>query len=148
MQPITFRYNSFRIGPIIIFSFLVIIFLVAMAVTLNDPNEWLIFIPVAIIIFCIIRFFILNFWLPMFKGKPALLLDEEKLVSIVQDEIIHWKDVDKFSKHEGLSYGYILFEMKDGEFIRIGTKWVDLSIKDLYKSVESFMVHDQPSKLA
>jgi hypothetical protein len=142
MQTVTFGYNILRAGSAIIFSFLFIIFLIAFAFNLDEPNEWLIFVPIAVIIFCIIRFFILNFSLPMLKGKPALILDNEKLVSSVQDETIYWKNVAKFSKQGGiLSYGYFFFELKNGEIFRIGTKWVEGSTNTIFYHIQGFMAH-------
>src|ERR1700749_1342011 len=137
MQTVTFGYNMFRAGSAMIFSFLFIIFLIAFAFYLDEPNEWLIFIPIAVIIFCIIRFFILNFSLPMLKGKPALILDDEKLVSKVQDETIYWKDVAKFSKEGGIfSYAYFFFELKNGEIFRIGTKWIEDDTNTIFNHIK------------
>ena len=142
MQTITFGYNIFRAGSTIIFSSLFIIFLIAFAFNLDEPNEWLIFVPIAVIIFCIIRFFLLNFSLPMLKGKPALILDDEKLISSVQDETIYWKDVAKFSKQGGFfSYRYFVFEMTNGEIFRIGTKWIEGNTNTMFNHIQSFMAH-------
>lgn len=142
MQTITFGYNIFRAGSTIILSFLFVVFLITFAFKLDEPNEWLIFVPIAVIILCIIRFFILNFSLPMLKGKPALILDDEKLVSSVQEETIYWKDVAKFSKEGGIfSYGYFFFELKNGEIFRIGTKWIEQDTNTIFNHIQSFMAH-------
>jgi hypothetical protein len=111
-------------------------FIITMAFYLNDGYEWLIFIPVVCILFCIARFFILNFSLPMFKGKPALIFDDEKLTSFVEDSTIYWKHVVKYG---GLTYGYFLFEMANGEIFRIGTKWVEGDIDTIYNYIQSFV---------
>ena len=76
----------------------------------------------------------------MLKGKPALILDHEKFVSTVQDEIIYWKDVTKFSKDGGvLTYSYFTFEMKNGEIFHIGTKWVEGDTNTIYKHIQGFI---------
>ena len=83
----------------------------------------------------------------MLKGKPALILDDEKFVSTVQDETIYWKDVTKFSKDDGvLTYSYFTFEMKNGDIFRIGTKWVEGDTNRMFNHIQNFMIHISQTK--
>jgi|GEM_PF-2741750 len=140
MQTVTFGYDQMRtISSTFLIAIVAAIF-ISVGFFLNNPYEWLAYIIAGVIAFSIGRFFILNFTLPMIQGKPALLLDNEKFISNVQDETIYWKDVTKFSKDGGvLTYRYFTFEMKNGEIIRINTKWVDGSTKKMFDNINNFM---------
>lgn len=138
MRTITFGYNSSYIISTTIIISIAIIMLLSTACFLNDPGQWLIFIPASIIVFAIARFFALNYFLPMLKRKPALLLDEEKIVSFVSDTMLYWKEIAKVDKYGTLTYTYFLFELKNGELIRINTKWVEGSGSIIYSNIQQF----------
>ncbi len=137
MKTVSFGYNTLRIGATNLFIVLMVIFLISMAFYLNDPNEWFIFIPVVVIIIGIMRFFILNFSLPAFKGKPALILDEEKIISFVSDETAYWKSVAKVNVY--YFNNYFLFEMVNEDTFRISTKWVEGSTSSINAYIQDFM---------
>ncbi|WP_183573359.1 hypothetical protein HDF18_07190 [Mucilaginibacter sp. X5P1] len=137
MKTVSFGYNTIRIGATNLFIVLMAIALISIAFVLGDPNEWLIFIPVAVIIIGIIRFFILNYSFPAFKGKPALVLDEEKLVSFVSDETVYWKSVAKVNVY--YFNNYFLFEMVNGDIFRISTKWVEGSTSSINIYIQEFI---------
>ena len=135
MKTVSFGYDTFRIGATNLFIVAVIVLLISMAFFLN-LNEWLVLIPAATIIIGIIRFFILNYSIPAFKGKPALILDEEKLVSFVSDETVYWKSVAKVTVY--YYNNYFLFEMVNGEIFRISTKWVEGSTSSINTHIKVF----------
>lgn len=136
MKTVSFGYDTMRIGATNLLIVVLTIFLISIAFILN-LDDWLFFIPVAAIIICTARFFIINFSLPAFKDKPALVLDEEKLISFVSDVTIYWTGVAKVTVYH-LS-GYFLFEMNSGEMFRIGTKWVDGDTSFINTYVQEFM---------
>lgn len=86
------------------------------------------------------RFFLLNFLVPWLKNKPALLLDDEKLIYFISDEIILWKNVVKISQQGkiGIGYRYFVFEMSNGDLIEIGTKWIDGSENFMFTTIQEF----------
>jgi len=138
MKTVTFGYNTFYIIPTTIVISIAIISLCITACTLDDPEQWMIFIVAAVIIGSITRFFTLNYFIPMVKKKPALLLNDEKIVSFVSDTMLYWKEIAKVEKYGVLSYTYFLFELNNGELVRISTKWVEGSDSVIYYNIQQF----------
>lgn len=140
MRTITFGYNKLNtIGSSIPLIGMTVA-LVAIACLLNNPTQWLIFTPVAVVFFAVVRFFVLNYLLSMLKNKPALLLDDEKLISFIDEETIHWKNVVKISQ-EGkfvARHRYFIFELTNGDRIEIGTKWIEGSENFIYSNIQEF----------
>lgn len=138
MKTITFGYNtSYIISTAMVISVAIIVLLIT-AFSLNDPVQWLIFILISIVIFGIARFFAVNYFLPMLKRKPALLLDDEKMVSFVSDTMLYWREIKKIDKHGTLSYTYFLFELNNGDLVRISTKWVEGGGAVIYSNIQKF----------
>jgi hypothetical protein len=146
MRTLTFGYSKLYISLTTFFILIAAIMFIAIGFLLSNTTQWLIFISVGVVAFAVSRFFILNFVVPASKNKPALTLDEEKLVSYVSDETLYWKNVVKISKSWGSTYAYFVFEMNDGEFVQIGTKWVEGTEDFIFNNIQDFYNAAQKSQ--
>ncbi len=140
MESTTFYYRKLTVWiftamfiiAIVVFSGLII----AAGPDVEDQLITGVFDSSVIILFCI---FCRKYVIPVVLGKPAIVLDREKVQYFVDDKTVYWRDVERVALWSSTRMTYVRLTTKGtADDVKIGTRFINGTDEELLAAVQHY----------
>jgi len=140
MESTTFYYSKLTVW---IFTAMFIIAIVVFSGLIiaggpDVPNQLItgVFDSLVIILFCI---FCRKYVIPVVLGKPALVLDHEKLQYFVPSKTVYWCDVERVALWSSTRMTYVRLTTKGtADDVKIGTRFINGTDEEILAAVQHY----------
>jgi hypothetical protein len=141
MEPIQYKYSTFRTSFVTLFIFAFLVFVTWGAIT-GTADDRMVTIVGVLLLACLLFYVCNQLFFPMLRGETILEIDAEKLNYAFKDLTLYWKDIDDLDyedfdigKYNSHSFR-IRFTMKEsGAEKRISTWFIAGDNRAIFDSI-------------
>ena len=140
MESATFYYSKPRawIGTAFFALAVIILFGLTVAAGWDGPFTGITLTADMVMVTAFIMF-LKKYSLPAVQGKPALVLDSEKLQFFFGNKTVYWRDIERISFSKSTRMTAIKLTMKGTEDdVMIGTRFIKGTDKEIFDAVERY----------
>jgi hypothetical protein len=139
MESTTFYYSKSTVWIFTaMFIIVIVVFSGLIAGGPDVPNQVItgVFDLLVIILFCI---FCRKYVIPVVKGKPAIVLDREKVQYFDDDKTVYWRDVERVALWNSSRMTYVRLTTKGvADDVKIATRFIQGTDEEILAAVQHY----------